>query len=204
MMMGNSFLAWLSAQRRPSGDSDEDYRPDLLNQFYSTLHVLHLAARSPSAAEGSNTEIDAKIRQLFEAPPSWRGAYEIEQLLSLIMTEEQLNTELERRLQEAREVQLTYVGTLEKQWGAATTENNSNLKRALLQRLLNDLQWFYSQRIQRRNAGKKLGIRVSALFLSAFVFFFLVISIQFFAHPLMQAKGEIERPDNGAQAELSD
>ena len=200
----NSFLAWLGDRWRASGDADEEYRPDLLDQFYSTLHVIALAARSHGVSEGTNTEVDAKLRQLFDEPPSWRGAYEIEQLLSLVMTEEQLNTELERRLEEARELRLTYVGTLEKQWGAATTENNVPLKRALLQRLLNDLQWFYFQRIQRRSAGKKLGLRVSAMFLSAFLFFFLVLSIQFLAHQQMRADSDPAKPPNRDQARLNE
>jgi hypothetical protein len=205
--MMNSFLSWLGARWRASGEADEEYRPDLLDQFYSTLHVIALAARSHGPSEGTNTEVDAKLRQLFEEPPSWRGAYEIEQLLSLVMTEEQLNTELERRLEEARQLKLTYVGTLEKQWGAATSpasENNVSLKRALLQRLLNDLQWFYFQRIQRRSASKKLGLRVSAMFLSAFLFFFLVISIQFLAHQQMRADSDLAKPPSRDQAKLSE
>ena len=183
-MTASLLLTRLTAALRPKADAGEDQGPDLLKQFYSTLRVIYLATHSKNAGQPPNEKIDAKLKQLFEATPSWRGAYEIEQLLSLVMTEEQLDTELARRLEEAKGVQLTYVGKLEEQWGAANESNSTKAKRALLQRLLNDLQWFYSQRIQRRAARQKLGIRVSCLFLSAFLFFFLVLSIQFLAQPL--------------------
>jgi hypothetical protein len=169
--------AWLTA------DPDDEHRQDLLQQFYSTLHVIYLAARQSADSESSSTRIDTKIRQLFGAAPSWGRAYEIEQLLSLIMTEEQVDAELNRRLEEAKAVKLPYVVTLGEQWSAASEGKNSKSKRAIFQRLLNDLQWFHSQDIKRRAASKKLAVRVSSMFLSAFLFFFLVLSIQFLAQP---------------------
>ena len=187
---------WVQRPARPTEDPSEEHRPDLLDQFYSTLRVTYLAARTGGTGHSADPEAVAKVEELLDATPSWRGAYEIEQLLSLVMTKEQLETELERRLEEARVAELPHVAILERQRGAADTEE---AKRALLHRLLNDLQWYYSQRIQRRAANKKLSTRVSALFLSAFLFFFLIILIQFFSLPPFQKEDD---RDPNPQAEL--
>jgi hypothetical protein len=157
----SNFLPWLrptaDAQgklRAPKTDPEEKHKYELLGQFYSTLRVIYLAARQDTGSQSLNTEIDEKIKQLLDEPPlsrSWRDAYEIEQLLSLIMTEQQLSAELSRRLEEAKYLKLPYVDKLEEIAGQQTDIKS---RRAAFQRLLNDLQWFYSQRIQRSATSK--------------------------------------------------
>jgi hypothetical protein len=211
MATPSNLLPWLWSKadaqqkpRPPKANPDEKHSYELLGQFYSTLRVMWLAARQDTGTQALNSEIDEKIKQLLDEPPlsrSWRDAYEIEQLLNLVMTEQQLNAELSRRLEEAKDLKLPYINKLEEIAGQQT---DIKARRALFQRLLNDLQWFYSQRIQRSETSKKLGSRVSSMFFVAFVVFFFVISIQFFAQPRVL----VEATDNGANEnspdELSD
>jgi hypothetical protein len=158
-------------------EDDDSHRVVLLDQFYLTLSVTYSAAGPPAVPSALHDRID----RLFAAAQSWRNAYEIEQLLCFVMTEHQLETELNRRLAEAKVLKLEFVDTVDLELhddgGKLTTPD----KRFVLHRLLNDLQWFYMKRIQHRTAGKRLMQRVSLLFVGALVTMFLVLFIQFFA-----------------------
>ena len=162
-------------------DAEEAYRENLLAQFYSTLNSIFLGLESdPNASP--NPKVQSRIEQLFEDPQrTWSSAYEIEQLLSLIMTEAQLDVEFNRRIEEAKTQELPYTTVLGTLYEDAIKKNSVEQKRAVLQRLLNDLQWFFAQRIHRRLSGKILSNHVSRLFFSAILFFVLILSIQFYA-----------------------
>lgn len=176
----------------PPDPQDRQVREELLAQFYATLRVMYLGARP---ATESTVSMHERIRECFADEPSWAGAYEIEQLLAYVMTDEQVAAELPRRMAEARTLGLAHVGELDKQYSAAVGVLDSkdvgaeqrhsarNAMRVILQRLLNDLQWFYNQRIRRREAAKRLSVRVSALFLSAFLFFFGLLFVQYLSQP---------------------
>lgn len=188
-------------------------REDLLNQFYSTLHVMYLGA-GPERAE--TREIHELIRsKLGDDESTWHQAYEIEQLLAFIIREDQLTTELPRRMVEAKALNLSFVDELEKQYKDAydkllkANEDEERKKiqltlRCILHRLLNDLQWFYEQRIRRRDAAKRLSVRVSALFLSAFLFFFGLLFVQYFTNrpPVAQEMHKSPQPPAGANQPL--
>lgn len=150
----------------------------LLEQFYSTLWVTYLTASQEVSS--SNEAVRKMIDRLFEEPPSWRAAYQIEQLLSLVLTEEQLDIELKRRMAEALDLHLPYANILQELSKPASDHDKIGIvkKRTVLHRLLNDLQWFYSQRYQRRLAAETLAYRVSRLFLFTFIVFFLILFVQ--------------------------
>ena len=98
---------------------------ELLEQFYSTLGVIHLAARD-IGSESSETDVDQKIKELLVPEQrTWPGAYRIEQLLSLVMTEDQLDAELKRRLDEAKKLELTYISTLDEQLNESNIQKNA-------------------------------------------------------------------------------
>ena len=156
-------------------DDEEEHRGDLLDQFYLTLGVMLLAT-----PDDEREDVHTKLNELFNRPRSWRNAYEFEQLLCLVMSEPQLTVELKRRLAEAKALKLEYLDIIEAGLNSASVED----KRIAFQRLLNDLQWFYVKRIQQRSAGKRLMRRVSALFVVTLMTLFLVLIIQFFAHPI--------------------
>jgi len=56
-------------------------------------------------------------------------------------------------------------------------------KRAVLHRLVNDLQWFYTQRFQRRRTARILNHRVSKVFLAAFAVLLTVLIAQLTSLP---------------------
>lgn len=176
--------------RTPRSDlPDQEPSRELLGQFYSTLRVMYLAAR-PYPGQGKPWATQhVRIRCLLRAKdPCWNDAYEIEQLLPFVMTDEQLEAELPRRMAEAKALELPFSNKLSEQLSAvsdketkddADREKTSATKRYILQRLLNDLQWFYNQRMRRRDKAKRLSQRVSALFISAFLFFFVLLFLQY-------------------------
>jgi hypothetical protein len=180
----------------------------LLEQFYSTLRVTHLTASQEVSP--SNEAVHKMIDGLFEEPPSWRAAYQIEQLLSLVLTEEQLDIELKRRMAEAIDLHLPYANILQELSKPASEDHDKTgivKKRTVLHRLLNDLQWFYSQRYQRRLAAETLADRVSRLFLFTFIVFFLILFVQLMS-PLSSDR-ETDRPaadqqDNRAPTNASE
>jgi hypothetical protein len=154
---------------------------------------MYFAGEPAPRPNAETAEIHTRIRKLlFDCPRTWRGAYEIEQLLAFVMTDNQIAAELPRRIAEAKTLQIDFVEELATQFDAARriaqetkTEPNQRKQnqaamRNILQRLLNDLQWFYNKRIRRREAAKRLSLRVSALFLSAFLLFFSLLFIQYF------------------------
>jgi hypothetical protein len=146
----------------------------LLKQFYVTLRVTYVAA--PPAPK---SVVHERIERLFDDVQTWRNAYEIEQLLCFVLSPQQLDMELSRRLAEAVELKLEHVAIINEELQAT---NPMPDKRIVLHRLLNDLQWFYSKRNQHRASSKRLMVRVSSLFIVALATFSLVLFIQFFAH----------------------
>src|SRR5262245_61298996 len=155
-------------------DDSEQHKADLLEQFYLTLQVTYMAAPQLKSA------VNERIERLFDSVHSWRNAYEIEQLLCFVISDQQLETELSRRLAEAHTLKMDFVDVIDKELQPGTVPPVD--KRIVLHRLLNDLQWFYSKRVQHRAASKRLMVRVSLLFMVALATFSLVLFIQFFAH----------------------
>jgi hypothetical protein len=168
-------------------EPEERHKTQLLEQFYLTLGVIYLTTPK---VEGS--VVHEKIDKLLATSHSWRNAYEIEQLLCFIVTDQQLETVFERRLAEAKALKLEYVGVIEKLLAVGPPVPAD--KRILLHRLLDDLQWFYSKRVQHRSASKRLMIRVSGLFIVALVTMFLVLFIQFFSHGAVQSGNAATTP----------
>jgi hypothetical protein len=165
----------VAAQTTVLTDANEQHKVDLLEQFYLTLRVMHLAA-----PKVESSAVHDRIQKLFKDAPSWRNAYEIEQLLCFVLSDPQIEAELERRLAEAKALKLEYVDLIAKK--SPETAIPPSSRRFVLHRLLNDLQWFYSKRDQRRAASKRLMWRSSWLFIVALVMLCLVLFVQFFAH----------------------
>lgn len=172
-----------SARRIPTADAPS--RPtsrreqsaansDLLDQFYLTLRSTQTAVES-QLPDGN--PVCEQIRELFDAPRSWRGAYEVEQLQCFLLSGAHLETEIRRRLDEAQRHDLPYVSVLRAQVDDAARwkELTDVEKRPLLHRLINDLQWFYTQRFRRRQTAQLISYRVSLLFLASFVLMLAVL-----------------------------
>jgi hypothetical protein len=174
----------------------DETREWLLSQFYSSLRVTYLAAQPAPGPDSNTASMHERIQDLLTGKQGWRAAYEIEQLLAFIMTDDQVAAELPRRLIEAKSLKLDYVCELDTQFNtareraqptnvdAAQRQQAQIAMRYILHRLINDLQWFYGQRIRRREAATRLLRRISILFLSALYYFFLLLFLQvFFSNP---------------------
>jgi hypothetical protein len=183
-----------------AADANEQHKADLLEQFYLTLQVTYLAA-----PQVPGSVVHERIERLFNGVHSWRNAYEIEQLLCFVISDQQLETELNRRLAEAQTLKLEHVAVIDKELHPDTKPPAD--KRIVLHRLLNDLQWFYSKRVHHRAASKRLMVRVSLLFMVALATFSLVLFIQFFAHGPATAPAGAAAPNavanEGAQGQAN-
>lgn len=151
----------------------------LLNQFYLTLNVIQQGIEKTESF-GEAEDIRESIATLFKHDPSWRIAYEIEQMQCLVLSGNQLNTELRRRLNEAQEHGLDHVDVLKAQLGPEEDWDDSSeeSQRAVLHRLVNDLQWFYSKRFQRKQAARLMNHRVSKVFLTGLLLLLAASVIQ--------------------------
>ncbi|MEM7407842.1 MAG: hypothetical protein AAF458_21305 [Pseudomonadota bacterium] len=149
----------------------------LLDQFYTTLRVAHLALPSTAGDSQENSEIRGRIKYLLEkTPKGWRQAYEVEQLMPSVMSKAQLEIELERRFAEAERLEVASVDALKKRHHRQdVTEEDL---RALLRTLLNDIQWFYEKRVRRRVLTRRYATRLAFLFLSSFFIFAVMVWLQ--------------------------
>ena len=165
-------------------------RDELLNDFYSNLEARYYGVR-PS--EEYARVICDRIAEKFSGDRTWRRAREIEQLLALVISDEQVATEIPRLLAEAERITLPHTKIFNElfaeekqilQQGDIDDEQRTKALqslRYLQQRLVNDLNYAWSQLRRKREYAKQYSARVSALFLTVFIYFFLLLYIQFFA-----------------------
>jgi hypothetical protein len=141
-----------------------------------------------STSESAKKDIIEYLEDQFNDPSiTWQKAYDIEQKLVFIMSPEQLDVEWDRRIVEAEDLGLPFASVLKQKYvnireDAEKMEKNLSTKRALMHRLINDLQWFYQKRSSRREMAKILSTRVSWLFWFAFALFAFAIYKVFSAH----------------------
>lgn len=148
------------------------------------MYVAACESRGSTTEAGAISSADptafSTLRELFELEPrTWQSAFQIELQLTQVMSQAQLDTEWIRRLSEAEDLGLAHCRGLKAEYILDENEpQHLEKKRMLLQRLLNDLQWFYQQRVRRREAAKLLAVRVSWLFWTAFALFFILLFVQ--------------------------
>jgi hypothetical protein len=129
--------------------------PALTAQFQLTLRAL--VAQLTEARHGAKEELPEALRSiqaLLEPPASWERCYEVEQRLVYHFEPVMLREELSRRLIEARDVLDGSV--LEHYRGAAREARSDPHVRALLARLVNDLQWRYTVSEMRRHFMREI------------------------------------------------
>ncbi len=164
--------------------------PELLRQFFVTLRAEYEKCKKTPQA-GNLPEICKRIDDIFKetgaatcwqeaansgCEPSWRCAYEIEQLLVVLFDEPRLKAELARRLVEASNNLLPEKYESYKAECDATTD--AEVRRALLNRLIDDLQWRYSIRDEKRNLSMAARTRTGLLVVSAMVGFFAALIVR--------------------------
>lgn len=138
----------------------------LTNQFFATLRAY--AATLPETQPRSAGQ--QKVEELLKQDAShqtWSDAYQVEQLLVHHFSVPLVDRELERRVLEARTVLRPEIADYyTKEAEVASTVED---KRALLLRLVNDLQWRYTVNEVKRDYSKEITSTVSRFFIYALV-----------------------------------
>jgi len=161
----------------------------LSDQFYITLSAMALKVQSP---EGERRQaVDERVRALLDPDNqgdwSWNRAYEVEQQLVYLYDEASLETEIGRRLLEAEShLKKPMVDWYRKEVDEASDDGR---RRAILLRLINDIQWRYTVKEAARNYTRQITERTGWLFMGAMVVFVtsLLVVIMFPELPLSAA-----------------
>lgn len=184
-------LGGIEKEPEREAERDDIFDAELVEQFYVTLRTIqqgierNAPAPPPLAPTDAASSIRNRINSLFEFAQSWRNAYEIEQLQCHLIAGGQLDTEIARRFDEAEARKLNSAVALKALLGPPEKwhEISDEKKRAILHRVVNDLQWFYTQRFQRSRTARVLNQRVSKVFLAAFAVLLTVLIVQLASLP---------------------
>src|SRR5215470_12022944 len=168
----------------------------LTRQFHLTLSA-QMAEVERNLPDGVNPILE-RVKQILSKDPdlatarahdgrrfTWKDAYEADQLLVLLFDPVTLRTEVERRVLEADAVLGRDLGSWYKKQmddvrpsvGESEGERGPRLEqeRALLVRLVNDLQWRYTVEEARRGFTRQTTTRTANVFVIALVGFSVVI-----------------------------
>lgn len=140
----------------------------LTEQFYTTLEAE--LAKIEAAGSPPLPAVLEEIKALIDAPErSWAKAYRIEQLLVHVYDDPTMELELRRRLQEIQDV----LGPPLTAWyeSRATDSKQPTVRRALLARLVNDLQWRYMVNEVKRGYSKAVTRSGGWIFVATLVAF---------------------------------
>ena len=150
---------------RKTGDASQEEVKELTDQFYVTLraYVARLDKDDESRAPKAFKQIEDLLQKDVRA--TWSDAYQIEQLLVDLFDEQSLEVELHSRLLEAE-------SNLRPALAAQYAKQESTLKtpgarRALLARLVNDLQWRYTVDEVKRTYSKEITKFTGLIFIVA-------------------------------------
>lgn len=146
----------------------------LLEQFYSSLDAMYLKAKKGNINVEEFSEVTSRIEKLLQSEKSWRNAYQIEQLMPQIYDDETLEVELGRRLVDAKYV--LSEDTVQYYTNTAQSGERAE-KHALIDRLINDLQWRYQLRQLERDYKRLIRIRTSTVFVLSVLVFFLALAL---------------------------
>lgn len=135
----------------------------LTNQFYVTLQA-YLSKVEGDAGDRVPPALQ-RIREIMKKPYEdwrWQDAYDVEQQLALVFDEHVLQTELGRRLLEAKASLSPEIARWYEQEVDKADEKEKG--RSIFMRLLNDLQWRYTKDEVRRGYIKQVTRRTELVF----------------------------------------
>lgn len=146
----------------------------LTQQFHVTLRA-YITKIEETASDPPPKPL-VRIREIISTGDeklSWKDAYEIEQQLVHLYDASTLKVELERRLLEADASLHPTVS----QWYRDRVETviDQEEQRALLGRVINDLQWRYTRNESRRGYAKQITGRTELFFITSIGLFLLLV-----------------------------
>ncbi len=159
----------LSFLRTPQAELPNNEIRELTAQFYVTLEAYFAKVKGVTPPRCQEA-YDRVIQLLEKEPRNWTQAYAIEQLLVHLFDDETLASELQVRVREAK-------GALKPALAdhyaaeAAKTPLSSDERRAVLSRLVNDLQWRYTVDEVKRGYTKEITLATGQLFILSLAVF---------------------------------
>lgn len=170
IMMMNDFFIWPKKQTK------------ITDQFFVTLRASFESVKDND--KNSSLEITDKIEKLFEVPrgtwkDSWKNAYEIERYLVQLYDEATLEVELNRRLVDVKEYLNTAVYDNFKH-AIEDAKDDINSKRSILHRMVDDLQWYYTNREEKHEYARITRSRTIAVFITSLIIFLLGLGAYYY------------------------
>ena len=155
---------------------DKKDQQGLADQFLLTHRATleSIKAQNPQAS----TDLIKRIENLLDSAEGsweekWEIAYEVEQYFVILLDPTSLEVELKRRLIELKDKFEPEMAKVYEQ------EINGNLseerKRAMLLRIVNDLQWRYTNQEERREYEQLVRMRTGTVFVLAMITFFVCL-----------------------------
>jgi hypothetical protein len=161
-----TFWSWWKGQ--PAALSESEVR-ELTAQFYVTLEAYFAKVKSAGAPQCKDAW-DRVERLLTQEPRNWTNAYAVEQLLVHLFDDGTVESELQVRAQEAKgALRPSLVDYYTAQ--IAKTDLVPDQRRALLGRIINDLQWRYTVNEVKRSYTKEITLKTGQLFIGSLLVF---------------------------------
>ena len=159
----------LSFWRTPQAALPANEVRELTAQFYITLEASFIKVKGASPPRSQHAH-DRVSELLDNGPRNWTNAYAIEQLLVHLFDDGTLANELQVRVREARDALKPALGDY---YAAESvkTPMSADERRAVLSRLINDLQWRYTVNEVKRGYAKEITLKTGQMFVAALVVF---------------------------------
>jgi hypothetical protein len=157
----------LSFWRTPQAELPNNEIRELTAQFYVTLEAYFAKVKNTGAARCQGA-YDRVLHLLEKEPRNWTHAYAIEQLLVHLFDDDTLASELQVRVREAKE---TLMPALAEYYAAEADKPSADERRAVLSRLVNDLQWRYTVGEVKRGYTKEITVATGQLFIVSLLVF---------------------------------
>ena len=159
----------LSFWRTPQAELPANEIRELTAQFYITLEAYFAKVKGVTPPHSQHA-FDRVSDLLNNGLRNWTNAYAIEQLLVHLFDDGTLANELQVRVREARDALKPALADYYAA-EAAKTPLSADERRAVLSRLINDLQWRYTVDEVKRGYTKEITLKTGQMFVMSLVVF---------------------------------
>ncbi len=127
------------AGKNQAAAHSRENEPEMLERYYSTLRVKLEHIRGSGTENG---ELLERLDGMLSSPgPTWKQAYEIQELMTELWREDMLNLEIKRALTQGERYLRPETHALYNEHAGVVQTGNTEGKRSLLRGLLADLHW---------------------------------------------------------------